>query len=72
MSIKISQTMQSEAASVGSLVDSFAEIRRLAKEATAENRLKLTLVLDADFYRLTEPLTLSTEDEPGLAYVDLT
>ena len=72
MSIKISQTMQSEAASAGSLADSFAEIRRLAKEATAENRLKLTLVLDSDIYRLTEPLTLSTEEEPGLAFVDLT
>ncbi len=72
MSIKITQTVQSESATAASLAESFAEIRRLAKEATAENRMKLELVLDSDVYRLTEPLILSTEEEPALAYVDLT
>ena len=72
MSIKITQTVESQSATAASLAESFAEIRRLAKEATAKNRMKLELVLDSDIYRLTEPLTLSTEDEPALAYVDLT
>ena len=72
MSIKINRIIQSDAVTASSLVESFAEIRRLAKNATAKNRLRLELVLDADIYRLTEPLKLSTEDEPALAYVDLT
>ena len=73
MAIKITRAARAESATADSLAASFAEIRRLAKEsATAENRLKLELVLDSDFYRLSEPLTLSTEEEPALAYVDLT
>lgn len=57
---------------VSTLQDAFEEIKRMAASATPENRLNLTLETEAPRYLLFEPLVLSAEEVPGLAYVDLT
>ena len=73
MAIKINQSTKSECSSAATLKDIFEEIKAQAKaEATAENRLKLEIVLNDGEYKVFEPLTLSAEEVPELAYVDLT
>ncbi len=73
MAIKINRSAKSEQFAAVSLKDTFAEICRLAKDmARPDNRLALGVVLNDEVYQVYEPLTLSVDEVPELAYVDLT
>lgn len=55
-----------------SIKEAFDMVKTMAKEASPQNRLKLEIVLDQYRYLVYEPLVLSTDEVPELAYVDLT
>ena len=71
MATKVINTKYTMAA-VKDLAEGLAKIKEMAKDATPENKLELTLILDADRYHLTEPILLSAEKDPALANVTLT
>ena len=73
MAINVNQSAKREHFASGSLKEAFEEICRLAKaEARVDNRLQLEIVLNDGVYQVYEPLTLSVDEVPELAYVDLT
>ncbi|MBQ9130552.1 MAG: right-handed parallel beta-helix repeat-containing protein, partial [Clostridia bacterium] len=71
MGIRIINT-QKTAVTAKDLTEGLAQIKELAKTATAESPLEVSLILDADRYHLSAPIELSAEKEPALANVRLT
>ena len=55
-----------------SIKEAFEIVKTMAKEASPPKRLKLEIVLDQYRYLVYEPLVLSADEVPELAYVDLT
>ena len=71
MAINI-QTITKNAVGAKTMADVRAEILAAAKEASAENVIDVVAELDQGVYTLTEPFVLSAEENPELAYTNVT
>lgn len=71
MAINI-QTITKKAAPAKTMADVRAQILDAAKDASADNVIDIVAELDQGVYTLTEPFVLSAEENPELAYTNIT
>ncbi len=66
------QKITTEKASYTTLADVKTAILEMAKDASKDNVMDAVIELDQGSYGLSAPVTLSTDEEPNLAYVNIT
>ena len=66
------QKISTEKASLATFSEIKDTILEVAKDASADNVKSVVIELDQGYYGLSEPVTLSTDDEPNLAFVNVT
>lgn len=66
------QKITKEKSNLATLADVKTAILEMAKDASAENVIDAVVELDQGNYALTEPVVLSVDEEPNLAYVNIT
>ena len=71
MAISVTR-LTKESGQIPCLGDIRASILAAAEEATAQNPIDVVVELDHGRYTLDEPLVFSVEENPGLAYINLT